>query len=322
MGGSGRTRFCISLLAASLLVCALPAAHGRALPQDAGLPSAPSAAPVSVDQTRALAEQGRLPEAESAVRRSIAQDETSAPSHYLLAYILLKEDKPAPSLAEYTHAARLQIPTAQQLEYVAFDYVLLNDYSDADKWMTQATARAPDDSEAWYSLGRIKYNENRFAESIDCFKKALVLTPGLVKAEDNLGLALEGLDQTSQAIGAYQTAIAWQSGAAHPSEQPLLNLGLLFLEQNRTGEAEPLLEQAETISPNDPKIRAALGRLYQRLGRLHDAQIELERAVALAPKEAAYHFQLGRVYHQMGSLAKAKAQFAETAALDGTHSSN
>jgi tetratricopeptide (TPR) repeat protein len=239
----------------------------------------------------------------------------------MLAYILFRQNSPVPSLSEYTRAARLRVPTAQQLSTVALDYVLAGDYADADKWMTKVTVMTPTDSEAWYSLGRIKYTENRFQEAIDCFTRSLVLSPHSVKAENNLGLAEEGLNQVDAAVTAYQTAITWQADVPSPSEQPLVNLGLVLIDRNELEEALPLLRQAEKIAPEDARIRAALGRLYQKQGQLPQAQAELERAVALAPKTAAYHFLLGQVYHRAGMGEQAKSEFSQAAAIGGSGSS-
>ena len=53
-------------------------------------------------------------------------------------------------------------------------------------------------------LGRTKYNENRFSEAIDAFLTCLKLDTHNVKAEDNLGLSYEGLNQTQQAIRRFE----------------------------------------------------------------------------------------------------------------------
>ncbi len=274
---------------------------------------------VTLARGRALADAGKLREAEEAASSYLGDHADEPAAHYLLAYILFREGKPVPSLAEYTRAAKLQPPDAKQLYYVALDYVLAKDYTDADKWMTQATEQAPADSEAWYSLGRIKYNENRFAESIHCFEQALLLAPHLVKAANNLGLAYEGLNQVDDAVKAYRMAIAWQADSASPSEQPLVNLGIVLVDRNELSEALPLLEEAVKIAPADARIRVALGRLYQRQGDLAAAQAELQRAVALAPSAAAYHFLLGQVYQKSGLKEQAKSEFAKASALDAAH---
>ncbi len=299
-----------SLFAGGLIVSGQVAAQTPASPSN------------SLAQVQALLDQGKLADAEAGGRGYVAAHENAGEAHFLLGFILFRENKPAASLGEYTAGARLQTPTASQLKVVALDYVLANDYADADKWMTRSAEWAPKDSDTWYSLGRIKYTLNRFAEAIDCFQKALALSPQMVKAENNIGLAFEGLNETDQAIAAYRTAISWQAASPHPSEQPLLNLGTLLLDSNQAAAALPLLSEAAALAPDDAKTHAALGRLYQRQGRFAEAQAELERTVTLSPDTAAYHFQLGQVYRKAGESEKAKTEFARAAALDGAHSSD
>ncbi len=275
-----------------------------------------------LQRARSLVADNRLVEAETDVRVYLRDHENSGEAHFLLAYILLRENKPVASLAEYTHASRLQKPTAQQLKFVALDYVLANDYASADQWLTRALGWEPDDSDGWYDLGRIKYNENRFEEALDCFRKSLALSARSVRAENNMGLAYEGLGRPEDAIAAYRTAIDWQSAAPKPSEQPLINLAIVLVNRNQLDEALPLLKQAETLAPTNVKVHVELGRLYGRGGQLHEAQLELERAVALAPENAAYHFQLGQVYRKSGQTEKARTEFVAAAAMDGSHSSH
>ncbi len=285
----------------------------------AQLPAAPQ--PDVLAQAHDLANAGKYARAETLTRSYLVTHDNSADAHYLLAFCLFREDKPVPSLAEYTRAAALRKPGAEELRDVALDYVLANDYVDADKWMSEVVSWTPGDGEVWYDLGRIKYTENRFAEALNCFQRALALMPHSVKVENNLGLTYEGLDRVADALAAYRQAIAWQAGSTTPSEQPFLNLGTLLLEQNQTDAALSALEQASALAPDDPKLCMTLGKLYMRKEKLTQAQLQFEHAVALSPQTAAYHFLLGQAYRKGGEAAKAKEQFAQAAALDGTHSS-
>ncbi len=266
--------------------------------------------------------EARWSDAEQLARRYLLDHLASAEGHSLLAYALFREDRPKESLVEYTHAAQLQTPTATDLRYVALDYVLLSDYRDADTWMTKSVNWNATDGESWYALGRIKYTENRFDEAASSFQEAIKWLPRSVKAENNLGLAYEGLDRLDDAIAAYRQAIAWQQGDPHPSEQPLLNLGTLLLDRNQVEEALPLLVKAATLAPGDSKIHAVLGKLYSRRGDLKHAQTEFEQATVGDPNNAALRFQLGQVYRKEGETEKAKAELARAAQLDGTHSSD
>ncbi|MGI4827086.1 MAG: tetratricopeptide repeat protein [Janthinobacterium lividum] len=265
---------------------------------------------------RAAFDQGHWAEAEQQARAFLGTHPNSAEAQYLLATTLFRENKPKDSLAAFTQAAQLARPSALDFRSIAFDYVLLNDYTDADTWMTRSAQDNPKDGETWYAIGRIKYTENRFAESITSFKKALQLMPQSVKAEDNLGLAYEGLNQPDEAIAAYQQALAWQAGSPHPSEQPMLNLGILLTDRNQFDTALPLLKQAETLAPTDGKVHGALGKLYARLNDLPEAQTELEQALATDPKNSGLHFQLGQVYRKQGKTQQAAGELERAAALE------
>jgi tetratricopeptide (TPR) repeat protein len=277
--------------------------------------------------------------------RVLAQSD-SAQGHFLLGYILFREiqttaaakgmmrhDADASlahirdanakaSLAEFTEGAKYAKPTAFDLKIVAFDYILLGDSVDADKWLTRVVEWNPKDADAWYNLGRTKYTENRFAEAIHAFEECLKLDPKNEKAEDNLGLSYYGLGHTEEALTAYKTAIEWQSGAAEKDAEPFIDLGTLYLEQNRPKDALPYLQQATQVAPQDPKGHEKLGKAFLVLEELPQAQSELEKAIALAPDVASAHYILGQVYKKEGMMDKAKAEFDRTTALNGTHSSS
>lgn len=260
--------------------------------------------------------------AEAQLRTYLARGGSLPEARYMLAQALFREDRPRESLAMYTQAAASQRPGAQDFHYIALDYVLLHDYTDADTWITRAAREAPADGEIAYAMGRIKYTENRFNEAVTSFDRALVLMPHSVKVENNLGLTFEGLNEADKAVVAYRQAVAWQAGDPHPSEQPMLNLGNLLTDRNQLSEALPLLLQAEALAPADGKIHAALGKLYARQMNFPKAQGELEQAVATEPNNAGLHFQLGQVYRKEGLGEKARLELTQAAALQGTHSSD
>lgn len=280
-------------------------------------------------QAHALLHESKMPEAEAVLRSFLSTHLASGEARFLLAYTLFRENKPADSLAEYTHAARLQRPSADDLHNVALDYVLLKDYRDADTWMTRATEWAPANGEYWYDLGRIKATENRFSEAVHCFSQALQYLPQSVKAENNLGIAYEGLNRTDDAIAAYRRAIALADGKPIPDQelspdspaQPMLHLAAILTDRSKFTEAQSLLEKAAAIAPHDAQIHQALGRLYQRRGDLAQARHAFELAVSERPQDAALHFQLGTIYRREGQAEKAKSEFARAAALNATHSS-
>jgi Flp pilus assembly protein TadD len=267
-----------------------------------------------------LVHDGKFAQADAMLRPLIAAEPKAAEPRYLLAYALLREDRPAESLTEYTSAAALRPPTAEELRSVALDYVLLKSLPDADRWMSRALAMDANDAETWYAMGRLRYTQGRYGDALTCFEKTLALNPRSVKGENNLGLAYEALNRNDDAVRAYRIAIAWQKDDPAPSEQPLLNLAILLQHRNQLPEAQQLLEQAATIAPKDPRIHENLGQVYLHTDRAADAVKEFADAVGLAPQNPRYHYLLGQAYRRTGEEGQAKQEFARSAALNGAHS--
>ena len=270
-----------------------------------------------LSDARSMMDAGNFKGAEDALRTYLLTDSRSGDARYLLAYALLRQNKPKDSLEEYTRAAALQAPTAEQLRDVGQDYVLLDDTTDADKWILRSVEMSPADPEGWYSLGRLRYTEQRFGDALECFTKAIALAPGSVKVENNLGLAYEGLNRIDEAVIAYRQAIAWQDALPpeKASEQPLLNLAIVLLHQGKLEEAQPLLLRAVRIAPKDPRIHEQLGQLYAQRANYAEAAKYLETATRLDPKKSNLHFLLGQTYHHLGRNAEAKAEFDTAAHL-------
>ncbi len=244
----------------------------------------------------------------------------TAEAHYLLGYVLFREQRATDSLAEYTAGAALQAPTAQELEVVASDYVLLKDYADAEHWLRYATARAPAELRAWYLLGRTEYNLDRDQEAADAFQRCLQLAPRDIRCEYNLGLAFERLQQPEQAEAAYHTAIAWQAATPTQDPQPYLDLGLLERKQGRTADAIAHLRTAATLAPRNPLAWEQLGLALDTAGQTSEAILALQQAATSAPEAQQPHFFLGRIYRRLGRADDAAAQFRIVEKLAGTHS--
>jgi tetratricopeptide (TPR) repeat protein len=271
-------------------------------------------------EARSTLAKGEFAKSEDLLHRYIGSHPASAEAHFLIGYLLFRERRPKDSLAEFTAGAKYRRPKADELKIVASDYVMLGDYMDADKWFSQVTADSPSDADAWYLLGRTKYNENRFAEAISSFEQALALHPKYVEAENNLGLSWQKLNDAGKASAAFRAAIDWQ-GDSPSDAQPFLNLGALLAEGNDFDKSIPLLAKAAALSPENPKVHDQLAVVYEKQNNLAKAQSELERAIALAPSSSSLHFKLGRVYRREGLREQAQREFDLCDKLNSTHSS-
>jgi tetratricopeptide (TPR) repeat protein len=198
------------------------------------------------------------------------------------------------------------------LKIVALDYVLLADFEDAAHYLELALGMDPANLEARYHLGRVRYQQNRFDLAIEAFQEVLRRDPANVKAQDNLGLSLDAENKTDQAIAAYRKAIELDAAATVHSEQPYLNLGILFARSNQPDQAIPLLKQAAAIAPKEGKVHYELAKAYFGSNRLLDAQREAEQAVNLDAGDRPSHYLLGRIYQRAGKAELAAQEFRKT----------
>jgi tetratricopeptide (TPR) repeat protein len=264
---------------------------------------------------KALVNLQQFQNAASALRGYQKTNPKSADAAYLLAYIAFRENQPAKSLRLFSDAAKLSAPTANDLTIAALDYVLLTQYGDAAHYLELSLKLNPENVEARYHLGRVRYQQNQFDLAIAAFQEVIKRDPGNVKAFDNLGLSLEAKNQAEAASAAYKQAIALDAASATHSEQPYLNLGVLLSKSNRTDEAIPLLRRAEEIAPEDFKVHYELSKTYFDSTQWEPARQQAEEAVKLNPKDSPAHYLLGRVYQRMGRTGLANEEFRKTSEL-------
>src|SRR5262249_490575 len=266
-------------------------------------------------RAKALVHVEDLTAAEQALHGYLQSHRNSSDALYMLGFVLNRENRPADSLAAYTQAAAINPPTSDDLKIVGLDYVLLNDYPDAIKWLEKAVELDSNNKDAWYYLGPPYYPKARLTEASEAFQRILVLDPVNARAENNLGLILETEGKPDEAIEAYRKAIAWQEQTSQVSEQPYVNLGNLLSEQGRPQEAIAPLEKAVKSAPNNAYCHLTLGNFYRKNGEFEKARSQLVRATELDPDNAVAHYQLGRLYKDTNDLDRAKKEFDRTAEL-------
>lgn len=256
------------------------------------------------------------------MRHYLHSGQDGATARTLLGLIFYQEGRWADSLGEFTRAAKFRTPSPNELIVVGLDYVMLRDLENADKWMSIAAQRAPQNESAWQYLGGIKYSENRFDEAINAYEKCLTLHPRDVLVEDAIGRSLEGLSRDQDAVAAYRKALDWQAEARTKSPQPLLHLGALLSRLGQPQSALPLLLSADSIAPQNPDIHEQLGGVYKQLGQLPQAQAEVEQALTLSPGSSHLHWLMASIYRERGLNRQADREMKLYAALLGSHSSD
>jgi tetratricopeptide (TPR) repeat protein len=270
--------------------------------------SSPGTTDALLYEAKCLVHLENFAEADRLLRTYISSHHDSSDALYMLGFVLNRENRPSDSLSIYTTAAAITRPHADDLKVVGLDYVLLDDYADAIKWLEKSVEFDATNKDAWYYLGRAYYTVARLSEAQKAFETVLSLDASDSRAESNLGLILESNGKPADAMEAYRKAIAWQEQSPHPSEQPYVNLGNLLMQQDRITEAREPLEKAVALAPNSAFCHLTLGIYYRKAGRLDLARTELERATQLDPDNAVAHYQLGRLYRDLHAADRAQAE--------------
>lgn len=129
--------------------------------------------------------------------------------------------------------------------------------------LKEAIDLAPKYAEAWNSLGVIHYQTKDFAQSEQCFRKALELAPGDFTPAVNLGGSLLNLDRPKEALDYNRFAVQARPNDALANSQ----LGINYFKLGEMDKAEEYLSNAERIDPSHfshPQLM--LAEIYARRG--------------------------------------------------------
>jgi protein O-GlcNAc transferase len=96
-------------------------------------------------------------------------------------------------------------------------------------------------------------------------------------------------------------------------------LGVIALQRGDPEAAEPLLEKAVGLSPNDAKVLNNHGVAAERRGKMNDAAARFAKAVAIDPGFAEAHYNHGTALQALGRLDDAKRAFGLAIELEPSH---
>ena len=103
-------------------------------------------------------------------------------------------------------------------------------------------------------------------------------------------------------------------GVQHPG---VLNLAAsAHFEDGRFGDALQLLDRAQQLAPNDPKVLNSKSLCLKALGRREEALHAFDTALEMNPNLASAHFNRGLVLEELKYPAAAKSAYERAAALD------
>jgi tetratricopeptide (TPR) repeat protein len=201
---------------------------------------------------------------------------------------------------------------------LAMAYVKLNRRDWARPVLDRLSAAQPERQLYLYWLGRLDYDEQKYASAISRLERVVVLDPGMMRAFDLLGLCYDYLGRFDDAIKNYNQAVELNRRQATPSAWPLVDLSISLLEVNQPAEAERNLREAIRYDAKLPQAQYQLGHVLEMRQAYPEATERLRQAATLDPAYPEPHYLLGRIYQKKGESEAARAEIARFQELKKT----
>lgn len=131
----------------------------------------------------------------------------------------------------------------------------------------------------YFAQGNSLYQQGRYQEAEEAYRRAIELEPNNADYYSNLGVTYYTLQRMDEAIAAFRTALQHA-----PSDAALhYLLGAALLQVNRLDEAEQSFVRANQLDPKLGEPYYGLGVLYRLRGQRDQAIAAFERFLEIGP---------------------------------------
>jgi eukaryotic-like serine/threonine-protein kinase len=223
------------------------------------------------------------------------------------------------ALQEYQRAMQLDPRNADAVIGLANSYDSAGRLADAEAAFRKAIALRPDSWEGYNQLAAFLDDHQRHDEAAAQYRHAIELTP------DNAALYLNlGATYTEMGEKHYPEAeqMLKKSIALEPSYPAYANLGNLYNQERKYGEAAAATEKALQLNDRDYVVWANLAIAYgglkdkEKQGRAFDREIVLlEQAARDAPRDGKVQSDLGLLYAKKKLREKALSRIQSALTL-------
>ena len=164
-----------------------------------------------------------------------------------------------------------------------------------------------DDAELQLQLASLLYDETRFTEALDAYRRAIA-----AKDSDLALRARVGFVRAALKIGQFQDA--QREGSTLKAQAPrnpeaLSAYADAVWSAGLFDEAEDAWQEALEIAPDSSRARHGMARALASRSKLEEALVEAQAALKLSPRDGEIHHTVGSIYERMGRFEQAAASF-------------
>jgi len=170
-------------------------------------------------------------------------------------------------------------------------------------------------SNAWNNLGMLAAQQGESESAIQNFQEAIRQNPSNVIAIDNLGNVYRQLRRWGEAQATLERTLKIDPDDVEAN----YSLGMVFAEQDDTERAYQYLQRALAVRPGYPQALNNLGVLFLRTRRPADAIQTFQNCIRLAPDFDQAYLNLAKVYVVEDHIDQAKTVLRELLAQQPDH---
>jgi tetratricopeptide (TPR) repeat protein len=169
----------------------------------------------------------------------------------------------------------------------------------------------PDLADAHVNRGSALHGLNRFTEAVSAFDRALALRPNYAEAHYNRGNALYALKRHEEALASVDAALALRLDYV----EALTNRGAVLHALDRDEEALASLDRVIALEPNNVEALVNRGVVLNALKRYDDALACYQRALRLCPDHLDALTNRGVALHDLTRYEEALTSHGRALAL-------
>jgi|GEM_PF-1973196 len=176
----------------------------------------------------------------------------------------------------------LASPVNQQIN-TAIQLINQKRFQQAQDIINSLITATPNNAQLWHLRSITNQALGQIGECEASLNKALNLSPKHIPALTNLARLQTQKNELTRAITTYKKIIKFESN----NLSALYNLGVLLNRSKSYREAQPYLQKANQLAPNDNNIRLALGQSYLNQEMFAEALKFFNQILATAPNNIA-----------------------------------
>jgi Flp pilus assembly protein TadD len=155
--------------------------------------------------------------------------------------------------------------------------------------------------DTFYAKGKDKFDHQKYYDSFNYLKQALMIDPTYAKAYFGLGYLYAHFNMNDVAVRMYEMALRFDPSHA----DSVHNLGVMYYQAGNYGDALDLFKKAVELNDQNADYEFYLGSTYLEMGQPSDALQPLQKATTLRSDDPMIHYNLARAYEMLGKKQEA-----------------